>query len=432
MTRSTRSALAAILAVLAVLAVPGIASASKGLWVNGAAPVGANTSCASPGYKTVQAALNAAASGGTVNVCAGTYTEQIEIVKPVKLGLAVGGGKATLQMPAVPSPSLTSCDTAEGLEPGQKDEVSICTSGKVQITSLKIVAVAPIETCVGGLNAINVAGGGELKLSTSEVIGASTSLAAFKGCQHGVAVNVGSHKANEVGHAKLLNDAISGYEKNGPTVTNPGSTLLMKSTSVTGEGPSPYIAQNGVEVAFGGKGTIQNSTVSGNECELSGVCSSGALGEQATGLLFFGAAAGSKSVENTLSNNDIGAYYASTSPTQPASAEVKFSFDKLKSNRYEGFVLEEGTASLDGDSITGTGLIGIDIVQSASQPYADNSSAKALAIEGMSVAAVNVATDNAPGDPHGTFSLKNSSVSKNAASVVNPSTTYTVAQKNNT
>jgi hypothetical protein len=430
MTRSSRSALLASFAVVAALVLPGVANASTNLWVSGTTPVGNDTSCSSPGYETVQAALNAATSGEKVNVCGGTYTEQIEIVKPVKLQLALGSSKATLQMPSEPSDSLTSCDTAPGLEAGQKDEVSICTAGKVSITGLKIVALAPIETCAGGLNGVNVAGGAELTLEESQILGASTTLDAFKGCQHGLALDVGSHKANLVGHAKLLRDTISGYEKNGPTVSNPGSTLSTKEVTVSGEGPSPWIAQNGIEVAFGAKGSIQTTNVSGNECELAGTCSSGALGEQATGVLFFGAAAGSKAGEDTITGNDIGAYYASTSPTQPAKPEVNFAFDKLVSNRYEGFVLEEGTASLKSDSITGTSLIGIDIVQSASQPYADNSKANGLTIEGMSDAAVNVATDKEPGDPAGTFKIQNSSISKNAAAVVNPSANYTVAQKN--
>jgi hypothetical protein len=410
------------------LSLPAAASAAKGVWVSASTPIGTDVSCSSPGYSTVQAALNAAAPNEQVNVCAGTYTEQIEIVKPVKVQLGLGG-KATLQMPSEPADSLTTCDTAAGLEPGQKDEVSICTGGKVSLIGLRIVAVAPIETCGGGLNAVFVAGGAELTASTDEIVGASTTLAAFKGCQHGIAVEVGSHKANEVGHAKLEDDAISGYEKNGPTASNPGSTLLIKSSLITGEGPSPYIAQNGIEVAFGAKGTISDTSVTGNECEVAEVCSSTSLGEQATGALFLGAATGSKLSESTISGNDIGVYYASTSPSQPTKPEVKLSFDNLISNRYEGAVLEEGDASLTGDTIKGTGQVGIDVVQSASLPYADDSSATRATIEGMSVAAVAITTDNSPGDPSGIFTIKNSSISKNAAEVLDPSTNFTVTRK---
>jgi hypothetical protein len=419
--------LAAVLAGALALMLPGAAGAATGLWVSGSTPVGADTSCSSPGFATIQAALNSATSGEQVNVCAGTYTEQIEIVKAIKLTQAQGG--VTLQMPSKPVPSKTVCDTEPGLEPGQIDEVSVCTKGNVTISGLKIVALAPIETCAGGLNGIFVADGATLTASGDQIVGASTTLNNFKGCQHGIAVEVGSHKADEIGHAKLESDSISGYEKNGPTATNPGSTLLVKNSVVTGEGSSPFIAQNGIEVAFGAKGTISGTTISANECEVEGACTSTNLEEQATGLLFFGAAAGSKVSSSTSSSNDIGAYFASTSPTQATKPELKVLSSHLTDNRYEGAVLEEGDAALTRDVITGTGEVGIDIVQSASQPYADDSTASRCTIEGMTVAAVAITTDGLSGDSSGIFTIKSSSISKNAAQVLDPSTNFTVTRK---
>ncbi len=262
-----------------------------------------------------------------------------------------------------------------------------------------------------------------LAASTDEIVGAGSTLAAFKGCQHGLAVQVGSGNS-EVGHATLKNDSFTGYEKNGPTASNAGSTISIKGSVIKGEGPSPYIAQNGVQIAFGAKGTVSESTISGNECELSGVCTSSS--EEATGVLLYGAATGTKVSENTITGNDIGAYYASTSATQPTHPEVKFAYDKLESNRYQGFVLEQGDAALTGGSITGTGEMGIELIQSASQPYGVRSAAKEMTIEGQSVAAVDVATDGSPSDPPGTFSIENSSISKNAAEIVNPSSNFVI------
>lgn len=416
----------ALATTVLALAAPAVASAATKLYVNGAAPVGTGKSCESPSYTTVQAAITAASSGATIEVCAGTYTEQIEITKPLKLELATGSGTATLQLPSAPTASATSCDTAEGVEAGQVDEVSICTPGKVAITNLRINALAPIESCAGGLNAINVAGGAELTAKTDEIVGASTTVDAYKGCQKGIAVNVGSGNS-EVGHAKLEDDSFTGYQKNGPTASNAGSTLTIKGSVIQGEGPSSYIAQNGVQIAYGAKGTIEENTISDNECELSGVCSDSS--EEATGLLFYGAAAGSKVSENTIADNDIGVYYASTSATQPTHPEVKFSYDKLQSDRYQGFVLEQGDVSLKGESITGTGQEGIEFIQSASQPYGDHSSAKGLTIEDQSVAALYVATDGSPSDPPGSFKISDSSISKNAAAVIDPSPNFVITQK---
>ena len=426
-----RVAMLAALATVLALAVPAGASAA-GEWVSNSVPAGTDSSCASPGFSSVQAALNAATPGESINVCGGTYTEQIQITQPVKLKLATGAGTAKLAMPSSPANSTTTCDTAPGLEPNQKDEVSVCTTGKVSITGLQIEAIAPIATCVGGLYGIFVAGGAELTASNDQIVGAGTSLPAFKGCQHGVAVAVGSHKAPLVGHAMLKGDTISGYEKNGPTVVGAGSTMTVMGSTVTGEGPSPYIAQNGIEVAFGGKGVVKGTTVSANECEIGGpICSSTNLENQADGVLFYAAASGSAVMSSTISGNDLGVYYASGSATVPAKADVKITKNRLSDNRYEGILLEEGKASISGDQIVGGGELGIAIFQASFQQSGSFSSATKTTIEGMSVAAVGVLTDGKAGDPAGTFTIKNSSISKNAAEVSNTSSNFTVVQKNN-
>jgi hypothetical protein len=421
----------AVLVALLALAVPATASAS-GTFVSSSAPVGTGKSCASPGFNSIQTALNAAGSGAAVSVCGGTYTEQLEITQPVKLTLASGTGTARVVMPSSPTDSLTSCDTAAGLEPGQKDEISICTGGAVSIAGLTIEALAPIATCAGGLYGINVAGGAELKATGDTIVGASTTLNEYKGCQHGVAVEVGSHKAALVGHATLKNDTISGYEKNGPTVAGAGSTMKVLDSTITGEGPSPYIAQNGVEVAYGGAGVVKGTTVTANECELAGACSSSDLENQADGVLFYAAAPRSGVSGSTISDNDMGVYYASGSATVSSSPEVKISSDRLSDNRYEGVLLEEGKAALTDDTITGGGELGIAINQAQSQASGSFSSANKSTIEGMSVAAVGVVTDGLAGDPAGTFTIKNSSISKNAAQVSNPSSNFTVVRKNDT
>ena len=48
-------------------------------------PWGADRSCRSARFRTIQSAVNAARPGGTVVVCPGTYHEQVVIKKPVSL-----------------------------------------------------------------------------------------------------------------------------------------------------------------------------------------------------------------------------------------------------------------------------------------------------------------------------------------------------------
>jgi hypothetical protein len=138
---------------------------------------------------------------------------------------------------------------------------------------------------------------------------------------------------------------------------------------------------------------------------------------------------GSKVSSSTSSDNDIGAYYVSMSATQPTKPELKLISSHLTSNRFEGAVLEQGDAGLTRDTITGAGAVGIDVVQSASQHFADDSTASGCTIEGMTTAAVAITTDQLSGDPSGIFTIKGSSISKNAAEVLDPSTNFTVTRK---
>jgi hypothetical protein len=413
--------LAVILPVLCLAATAAAADASTVYVSNSAPVVPGGKSCAQPGYKTVQEGITAA-GGGTVDVCAGTYTEQVTITSGVKLNAVSGVGTATLQMPSSPVQSPTECDTKAGSEE-QIDEISICTNATVSITGITVEALVPLETCQYGLNGIFVSGGATLKSTSQTIVGASTTLNAYKGCQHGLAIRVGSVSKSETGHAKISNAIVSGYEKNGPTVSGPGSTMSISSSTITGEGPTPYIAQNGIEVAYGGQASIKGTDVSGNECN---VPSCGATGEQASGVLYYEAAPGDKLKGSTIKENDLGVYYASAKPTVSSSAEVTISKDVLTSNRYEGILLEEGHASLVSDTINGSGRVGIDLYQYEGQQSASESTAKSIHISGQTESAIKVESDKLPGDIAGKFVITNSTENGNGAVLMNESNNFQV------
>jgi hypothetical protein len=422
MSKRVLRVLALVVPTLCLTGVAASAASAASVFVSNSAPVVAGgKSCAQPGFKTVQEGV-AAAGGGTVNVCAGTYTEQVSINEGVKLKAVSGPGTAKLVMPASPALGTSACDVKSGSE-NQIDEISICTTGTVTISGINVEAVIPIETCAYGLNAIFVAGGGTLSASNLTVNGASTSLNAYKGCQHGIAVRVGSAAKAEVGHATLKGLTVTGYQKNGPTVSGAGSTMAVSSSTVTGEGATPYIAQNGIEIAFGGQGSVKTTSVSGNECN---VASCGATGEQASGVLFYQGAAGSSVSGSTIKENDMGIYYGSGKATVPASPEVTMNTDVLTSNRYEGVYLEEGKASLSADTINGSGRVGIDLAQYEGQASASESSANKIKISGQSEAAIKVESDKKPGDIPGRFVITNSTETGNGALLINESNNFEV------
>ena len=419
MSRTARRMLAIASTFFCFIALTATAGAAT-VYVSPAHTVSGGKSCAQPGYNSVQAAIEGA-SGGTVDVCAGTYVEQISISGPVKLNAISGVGTATLEMPEHPTADTSTCDTMGGLV--NYDEISICTSGTVTVSGLNVRALVPFETCADGLYGIFIGGGGTLKSTNLSIEGASTTVSGYLGCQHGVALEVGNKTPAEVGHASLKGSKISGYQKNGPTVKSAGSTMTISNSTVTGE-PSPYIGQNGIEVAFGGLATIKSSTISGNECNLASAC--GAEAEQASGVLFYEAAPGSMLSGSTVNENDLGVYYASGKSTVSATPEVSITKDVMTGDRYEGILLEEGKASLKTDTINGSGRVGIDLYQYEGQLSASESSASNMKILDQSEAAIKVESDKKAGDIPGKFVITKTTESGDGSVLINDSNNFEV------
>ncbi len=434
--------LAAVAAVvgLAVLPVTAGAAPPKTLWVAPApvvvasvpravTPAVTNAGYATAPYHTIQSAIAAAPAGATINICAGTYVEQLTITQSVSL---VAVGAVTVALPASPANSETACDNAVGngpYEPDQ-DEVVLCGSASVNITGVTVDAAWAAGTCNDSLYGILVAGGATLNFTDSSVTAAGA--VPLNGCQGGVGIQIGMAWTTpvEVGHATLLNDKISGYQKNGITVDGTGASANIDDTTVTGIGATTLIAQNGIQISNGALGTIYGSTITGNECDdTGGGCGPSVLdGVPAVGVLFYGPAAGSSVTASAINANDAGVYNAEASTVKvPRSPVVSVNLDTLTNNRYEGIELDQGWASMTGDSING-GEAGIAVLQYDTQSYGANGTATLDTIRNESIAAVDVASDQAAGDYHGTLSVELSDLRGNAARVLDNSLNYTVFQ----
>ena len=419
--------LVVLAAVVAVGLVPtsSLAAGPKNLWVSSAMVSTADNGCAKPGYNTIHSAINAAPAGATIHVCTGTYVEALAITQPVSL---VAVGPVSVELPATPANSTTACDTAPGTGAFQPDQdaIVICTPGTVNLTGLTIDAAWPAGTCNDSLYGILVAGGATLNLVNSSIVAAGA--VPLNGCQGGVGLQVGMAWTTpvEAGHANLSNVKIGGYQKNGVTVDGAGSSANIAGTTVTGIGPTTSIAQNGIQVSNGAMGTIYESTISGNECDVA-VCGPDILNNtQAIGVLFFGAAPGSSVTGSNISGNDVGVYNAGqTAPVAPA---VSVLANTLVANRYAGVLLDQGWTTVSGDSIIG-GNVGIGVLQYNGQAFAANGTAFLDVIRNASIAAVQVESDQAAtGDRSGTLTLSVSQLRGNGARVLNNSSNYIVNQ----
>jgi hypothetical protein len=373
---------------------------------------GNGTSCTAPGFTTIQSAVTAAPAGATIKVCAGTYTEQVQIARSVTIA---GLGNVTVQLPSTPATSTAACDNVSGAGPDQ-DGIVICGKNtSVTLDNIVVDAAWATTVCDDNLYGIVIGGGATLSFTDSSIIAAGAYPP--NGCQGGVGIEAGMAftKPVEVGHLKMTDSWISGYQKNGIVVDGWKSTAAIGNSLVTGAGPQSAIAQNGIQVSDSAKAVITGTTVSGNECE-DNAASCGANGlanVQSAGILLFGAARGTEVANSTMSYNDMGAYYSADPQGAAAKKpQVTFTKDNFVDNRYEGVTLDQGSASLTGSSFS-RGDVGIEVLQYAGtngQTFGSFSTATGDTFSDISNATVDVLSDRLPGDKAGTFTITHSQI----------------------
>jgi len=397
-------------------ALPAAASAASTIYVGPGPTNTGGISCADPGYNKIQDALNAAPEGATITVCTGTYVEQLQITKGVKIKSL---GSVIVKLPAKPANSTTTCDTSiPGSYQPNQDLVSICTKEAVSITGVTFIALWPPLTCYDSLYGLFVGGGGTLALNGVAVEGAGDPPPdEYSGCQGGVAIQLGSARTSpaETTQATLKNVRVTDYQKNGIDVAGKGTTATISAATVIGSGPTEHLAQNGIEVAWGGLAHVTSSHVSGDECNLKAVCGANPISDtQSTGVLLYGAAEGTTVTKTTVTESDIGIYYEDEETSAPGIPQVSISKDVLTNDRYEGVALGQGYATINNTKITG-GQYGIALLQYGESSYGAIGTGTGDTIKGLSSWAVAGLSDHAEGDHPGQFTISYSGISGNPA-----------------
>jgi hypothetical protein len=400
---------------VAVGAPPALGWPAHSLWVSTAtATTGGGTSCAAPGYNAIQAAVNAAASGQQIVVCAGTYTEQLQITKSVEIS---GIGTAVLKLPATPANATTTCDKQmasgnPGNPPEQdQDAISICGDVRVSLTGITVDAAWASGTCYDAMYGVVVGGGATLRFDKSQI--AAAGAVPLNGCQGGVGILAGDSQGSpaQVGHLVLTDSTVSGYQKNGVVIDGTGSTGTVYNSIVTGAGPTPLIAQNGIVVGNGAGASITASDVTGNECDYASACGPDLLTQtQAAGILIYATDAPVSVSGCAVSGNDMGVYYqADPSQPGPVSPTAVLDGDRLDQNRYEAVELDQGEALIEDSEMSG-GDVGLQALQYSGQNFGIDSTATADTIQRMSVATVQVLSDQAAADKPGVLVVAGSQI----------------------
>jgi parallel beta-helix repeat protein len=121
----------------------------------------------------------------------------------------------------------------------------------------------------------------------------------LSGIQTGIGILVGRFAEGQTGSATISHNVIDDYQKAGIVVDNSGSSATIDHNTVVGVGPTPLIAQNGIQVSRGANAQVDHNDVSGNLYAPQTTVS--------TGILLFNP--GTVAVgHNTVHANDVGIY----------------------------------------------------------------------------------------------------------------------------
>jgi nitrous oxidase accessory protein NosD len=211
--------------------------------------------CPTATFTSIQDAINAANPGATIRVCPGVYAEQLSISK----SLSIQGDSGAVLLPGTVAVNATgSSGGAIAAAILVRNAINVEISGLIVDTANN--GITSCSTDLIGILFQNASGAIEhnavrnAKLST-----------ALNGCQSGNGIVVQTlGVSGGLFQVRITDNSVHDYQKNGITANESGTEANVVGNVVTGSGPNPAIAQNGIQIGFGGTGRIERNTVAGN------------------------------------------------------------------------------------------------------------------------------------------------------------------------
>lgn len=197
---------------------------------------------------SIQRAVDAVATGGTVNLSAGTFENEFTIAKNLTM---VGQGATTIiQSPATLTQSFVSSDT-------NKPIILVQGASNVTLRDFTVDGLGRGNSNYRFTGVAYVNAAGLIDNLTVQNITDTP----FSGTQHGLAIYA---YANDASPRTLTvqDSTVTNFQKNGITITGVNLTANVTGNTVTGIGPTTTIAQNGIQFSGGATGTITGNTVS--------------------------------------------------------------------------------------------------------------------------------------------------------------------------
>jgi nitrous oxidase accessory protein NosD len=245
-------------------------------------------------YATIQAAVTAAPAGSTIDVCPGTYPEQVTISSKslTLIGIVAGTSDAAVLIPPSGGLVMNATDIGGGAVAAQ---IFVENSTGVTISHLTVDgngnALGSCGTNLIGIYFKNSAGKITDSVARNQILGP-----ADEGCQIGLGIDVESDSGALA--VSVSNNSVHNYQKNGITASGPGTgggpAMAVTNNTVIGIGATPVIAQNGIQIGLGSTGKVTSNTVADDIYTGANAAGAGILIYASTGITVSG-----NSVEST-------------------------------------------------------------------------------------------------------------------------------------
>ena len=239
---------------------------------DGMASPPSNCGSLTPAENSIEEAVETAPPYATINVCPGTYTEQVSFETDDD-GTTI---RSLVRRAAIIKAPLTIATNLVD----EKSIVHVNGAYYINILAFKIAGPGPLG-CDSIRYGVWVENGGLATIDDNHITDIRDT--PFSGCQNGVGIQVGRKYLDgpTQGLATITDNLIDNYQKNGMTIDNVGSRATVERNVVVGAGPTPIIAQNGIQISRGAYGNVRYNRVSDNSYALAPAAGS-------SGILLFG------------------------------------------------------------------------------------------------------------------------------------------------
>lgn len=258
--------------------------------------------CPNAAYATIGAAISAASAGDEIDICPGTYPEQLVIIHPVTLrGLSENGINRVLLQPTTMYNVGTFSFQAV---------ISVVNTQGVVIDGLAIDAslntVTGCTVTLAGVHFYNSSGAVvNNAISGAQLPNPQSCTTLFPGNGFGIQVDTATGQTGPFS-VSISGNSIHDFNRDGILVNGAGITADISGNTISGVGPSTGYNQFGVFIALGAVGHVTHNTFSQGNC--GSIALPACVVVRSEGVVFRAAGDGSVVDSNFIANVQSGIF----------------------------------------------------------------------------------------------------------------------------